>query len=168
MELRASSEFPASAATLAAILADPEFYRAVLAREPGGERDIVGAVAVTGTANGALSVAIRRTMAASILPEQIQGYLPGGLDVRQVNVWDAPAADGSRHGTVTMDIMGAPLHLQGTLALVPRSEAVSALIYHTRLRASIPFVGATIEQAAAPTVRAALAAEHDELLARLG
>jgi hypothetical protein len=167
MELRAAERFPATAPRVGAILADPGFYRAAMARGPGGKDLVAGDVQVTGSAAGAFSVAIRRTMAAPALPEQIRAYLPGGLDIRQVNAWDRAGSDGQRRGTVTMDIVGAPVHLRGTIELAPRGEEACELTHLTRLRATVPFVGATIEQAAAPTIRAGLKAERDELFARL-
>jgi hypothetical protein len=168
MELRASEHLPAGVPRVAEILADPDFYRATLDPVGGAAGQIAGDVAVTGSPSGPFSVAIRRTMAAHDLPKQVQGYLPGGLDVRQVNVWDAPDAGGSRQGTVTMEIVGAPVRLRGTVALVPGADGGCELVYVANLRATIPFVGATIEQAAAPAIRAALRAEHDELLRCIG
>jgi hypothetical protein len=167
MEFRASQPLPASAASVAAILADPAFYRATTAVAIGGGQIAVEAT-VTGTPSGAFSVAIRRTMAAGDLPRQVQAYLPGGLDLRQVNAWDPPDAQGSRHGTVTMTIVGAPIHLAGTVALIARGPDASELVNHARWRARIPLVGTLIEEAATPAVRAAVRAECDELVRRLG
>ncbi|MDR1293704.1 MAG: DUF2505 domain-containing protein [Bifidobacteriaceae bacterium] len=165
MELRASERFAAGAGDVAAILADPAFHRAAVARAGSGA--VADDVTVTGSVPGAFQVAIRWTMAAGALPEQVRAYLPGGLSVRHVNAWGAGAADGTRHGTVTMDIVGAPVHLRGTLALTPRGPGASELVYVTSLRATIPFASGTIEQAAAPAVRQALRAERDELVARI-
>ncbi|MDR1151032.1 MAG: DUF2505 domain-containing protein [Bifidobacteriaceae bacterium] len=165
MELRASERFAADAGDVAAILADPAFHRAAMARVGGGA--VTGDVTVTGSTPGAFLVSIRWTMAADSLPEQVRAYVPGGLSVRHVNAWGTGAPDGTRHGTVTMDIVGAPIHLHGTVTLTPRGPGVCELVYVTSLRATIPFASGTIEQATAPAVRQALRAERDELVARL-
>jgi hypothetical protein len=101
------------------------------------------------------------------LPEQLREYLPSGLLVRQVNAWDTEGADGSRRGTVTLDIVGAPVHVRGTAMLQSHGPNSCELAYVTHLRSTIPFAAATIERAAAPAVRDALRAERDELFARL-
>jgi hypothetical protein len=164
MELRASERFAGSAARLAAILTDPAFYRACLDR---AAIDHSGGVVVTGTPDGPFSVSIRRTMAAVDLPPPVRVHLPGGLDVRQVNAWDAPDGDGGRRGTVTMEIIGAPVMLRGTVTLKPLGPAASELAYVTHLRAHVPLLGATLEEAAAPAIRSAIRAERDELMSRL-
>jgi hypothetical protein len=106
-------------------------------------------------------------MTARALPEHLRAYLPGGLDVRQVNAWDAPGPDGSRRGTVTMEMLGAPLTLRGTMTLTAEGEGACRLSYAVHLRASVPLVGAVIEEAAAPAIHAGIRAERDQLMARL-
>jgi hypothetical protein len=171
MRLTATSRYPAGPDAVARLLADPSLVAETLI-EPGPGADgaatppLKAHVDVTGEADGAFTVAIRRTMPAAGLPDHVRALLPGGLDMRQTIAWDVPAADRSRRGTVAIEIMGAPVRLTGTVVLAPVHSSCEER-YDVELRAMIPFVGAKLEQAAAPLVQRTLEAERDAILARL-
>jgi hypothetical protein len=68
------------------------------------------------------------------------------IDLQQTDVWGPAALDGSRTGTIAIDLVGAPVTLRGTLSLIP-DGAGSVMSIAGKIKASVPFVGGKIEQA---------------------
>ena len=81
--------------------------------------------------------------------------------MRQVEAWEAPAADGSRVGTVVVEIAGAPVRLSGRTALTPTGTGATTVTYDGDLRATVPLFASAIEQATAGAIRSALEVEQD-------
>jgi len=157
------ARYPAPAGRVAEILADQSFIDAWLAGEPTFARS----ASVAGTPPGAFTVSIRRRIPVGDLPPQLRQLMPRGLDVRQVNAWEAVGSDGVRRGTSAVDILGAPVKLTGTMALVPKGDEECEQRYAIDLQATVPMMGAKIEQAAAHVIQRALDTEKAAMLARL-
>jgi hypothetical protein len=81
------------------------------------------------------------------------------LKITEVDRWEAPQSDGSRTGTITVTIDGAPIKFTGALHLESTAAGSRASIAGD-LKANIPFLGGRIEQAAAPAITAAVRAEQ--------
>ncbi len=62
----------------------------------------------------------RRSMPMDSLPDFARSFLGGKLEVHETQDWGPAAADGSRDGTLTVEIPGTPMQLNGTLAMRPR------------------------------------------------
>jgi Protein of unknown function (DUF2505) len=152
VQLRYAAEVPA----VAAMLADPGFARARV--EASGAA--VEQADVTGTADGAFTVATRRSVPTDQIPAQARGFVGSTLEVRQVEAWEAAQGEGAREGTVVVEISGTPVRLTGTVTLEADGSGGSVLTYDGVLKASIPLFGAAVEQAAAAAVRSALEAEQ--------
>jgi len=148
--------YPATVATVAAMLADPAYGHARVAAS--------GAVAhhvdVVGGADGAFTVTTRRSMPTDQIPANFRAFVGTSLDVRQVEAWEPGSL--TRHGTVVVEIAGAPVRLTGTTTLAAADGApdASLLTYDGDVKAGVPLFGAAIEEAAGHAVRSALEAEQ--------
>ncbi len=141
--------------TAATMLADPVYVRAKV-RASGAEEL---ALDVTPGENDAFTVTTRRSLATDLIPANIRAFVGARLEVRQVEAWEGPSADGTRRGTVVVEIAGAPVRLTGTVALTG-DDAVTRIVYDGELKASVPLFGSAVEEAAATAVRGALEAEQ--------
>ena len=152
VQLRYAAEVPA----VAAMLADERYARARV--EASGAA--VEQADVVGTADSAFTVTTRRSVPTDQIPAQARAFVGSRLEVRHVEAWEAPEADGTRRGSVVVEIVGAPVRLTGTVSLTPGSDA-STLTYDGELKATVPLFASAVEQAAVGAVRSALEAEQD-------
>ncbi|MFZ5871845.1 MAG: DUF2505 domain-containing protein [Actinomycetota bacterium] len=156
MRVEDEIHYPVSPAEVAAMLADPEFVERKMVATHALSHD----VEVVGTADGAFTVTTRRTMPTSDLPDLARSFVGETIDVRQVEAWEAAAPDGSRAGTVVVEVLGAPLRLTGTLRLAPDGGGTTETLAGD-LKASVPLVGSKLEKAAEPAFMAAVRKEHE-------
>ncbi|MDR3202362.1 MAG: DUF2505 domain-containing protein, partial [Bifidobacteriaceae bacterium] len=145
MKLTSASQFAASPTRIAGILADPEFASLTPSETMTTTAD------VTGSPDGPFTVTTRRTLPRADLPDQVRTFLPGGLDVRQANAWEAPGPDGSRSGTVAVDVTGAPVRVSASVRLTA-SDGGALLEYNVDLRVTVPLVGGRLAESLAPVI----------------
>jgi hypothetical protein len=158
VQVRVELRFAAPVAAVATMLADVGYTRARV--EASGSR--VEQADVTGSAHGPLTVTTRRSLPTDQIPAQARSFVGSTLEVRHVEAWEAPTGDdGTRHGTVVVEISGAPVRLTGTVTLSPDGTDGSRITYDGELKASVPLFGSAIEQAAVGAVRSALQAEQE-------
>ncbi|MFC5998584.1 DUF2505 domain-containing protein [Quadrisphaera sp. GCM10027208] len=148
--------YPASPDEVAAMLADEAFQERKLVATHAVSHEIE----ITGDASGAFTVTTRRTLPTDDVPDVARRFVGPTIDVRQVEAWEAPDADGARTGTVEVQIAGAPVRLSGTLSLVPDGEG-TVEVMTGELKASVPLVGGRLEQAAQPAFLAAIRKEQE-------
>ncbi len=141
--------------TAATMLADPVYVRAKVRASGADEL----ALDVTSGEHGAFTVATRRALPTDLIPANIRAFVGARLEVRQVEAWEGPSEDGTRRGTVVVEIVGAPVRLTGTVALTGDEDGTQ-ITYDGDLKASVPLFGSAVEQAAASAVRSALEAEQ--------
>jgi hypothetical protein len=154
VHLQVTVPVPTDPRTAGTMLADPVYVRAkVLAS--GAE---VLHVDVAPAEDGALTVTTRRALPTDLIPPNVRAFVGSTLEVRQVEAWEPATADGSRTGTVAVEIAGAPVRLTGTVALTAAGSG-SEITYDGDLKANVPLFGSAVEQAAAKAVRGALEAE---------
>lgn len=154
MHLTIHQSVPLDVEAYASLLRDATFVR-FRASVPGATVDDV---VVTPGDGDAFTVTVRRSMPSDQIPAQVRAFVGSSLEIRQVEAWE-PARDGTRHGTVSLDITGTPVRLVGTLVLEP-AEGGSRVTSSGDLKAPVPLVGASLERAAAEAVRTTLAAEE--------
>jgi hypothetical protein len=116
---------------------------------------------------GAATITTRRELPTDQVPDYARGFIGSSLEVVRVDHWDAPDADGNRDGTVTVEIKGAPIRLNGSLALRVDDAGTQELIAGD-LKASIPLLGGKIEKAAEPALMSAIRKEEEVGLQQLG
>lgn len=141
--------------TTAVMLADPVYVRAKV-RASGAEEI---ALDVTPGDGDAFTVTTRRSLPTDLIPPNVRAFVGARLEVRQVEAWEGPSADGGRRGTVAVEIAGAPVRLTGTVTLSGDASS-STIVYDGELKASVPLFASAVEEAAATAVRSALEAEQ--------
>ncbi len=155
MHLQVTLSVPTDPRTAGVMLADPAYVRAKV-RASGAEDQHVD---VAPGEDGAFTVTTRRSLPTDLIPPNVRSFVGSRLEVRQVEAWEAAAEDGSRAGTVAVEIAGAPVRLTGTVALTGDATA-STVVYDGELKAHVPLFGSAVEEAAAKAVRGALEAEE--------
>ena len=135
---------------------DVDFIR--LKAEHVGSR--VVQVDVTAGPDGSFTSSVRRTIASDQIPPQVRSFVGTELEIRQTEAWAEPmdGPQGERHGTVSVEITGAPVRMTGSIRLVPTAEG-SLMTYTGDVKSPIPLFGASIETAAADAIRSALTEE---------
>lgn len=157
MRLSVTLDLPTDAHAAARLLADPEFVHHKVLATGALEQH----VDITGSADGAFTVTTRRALPTDQIPAHLRGFVGTRIDVRQVEAWEAPGADGARVGTVVVEIAGAPVRLSGRTTLTPTAVGSTTVLYDGDLRASVPLFGSAVEQATAGAIRSALEVEQD-------
>lgn len=155
MHLQVTLSVDTDPRTAGVMLADPVYVRAKV-RAGGAE---VLHLDVTPGEDGAFTVTTRRALPTDLIPPNVRGFVGSRLEVRQVEAWEAPGPDGTRNGTVAVEIAGAPVRLTGTVALAG-TDGGSRITYTGELKANVPLFSAPVEEAAAKAVRRALEAEE--------
>lgn len=154
MHFAATIAYPADVETVAAMLASQEFVErkmsAAGALETGCEivRD-----------GEAFTVTTRAKMPATSVPAPFRSLVGDSLEVRLVEAWEAPAADGSRTSTMALDIHGVPVRIAGAQRLAPTAAGCEET-YDGEVTASVPLFGKPIEEAAVGTVDKVIAVER--------
>lgn len=154
MRFDATIDYPAAVDQVARMLADEEFVRAKI--DASGALDSSYEVSWQGAA---FTVTTRRRMPTDQVPARFRSLVGQSLDVRLVEAWQAPQADGSRTGTLSLDIAGVPVRVDGRLALTATATG-TAQHMSGDITASIPLFGGPIEKAAAGAVDKVTAVEH--------
>ncbi|UZN01960.1 DUF2505 domain-containing protein [Cellulomonas sp. S1-8] len=156
MELHVTIDLPTDARAAARLLADPDYVHAKVRASGAVEQH----VDVTGSVDDAFTVTTRRAMPTTQIPAHLRGFVGDRIDVRQVEAWEAPDADGSRSGTVVVEIAGAPVRVTGRTTLVDVGPGAARVTYDGEVRAAVPLFAAAVEEAAGGAVRAALRDEE--------
>lgn len=156
MRITAEIHYPAPSEDVARMLATEEYLRQRITL--GGAT--VDQVNVVGTPEEGFTATTRGQLPSDAIPANMRSFVGNTLEIRQVEVWEAPGEDGSRRATVVIEIAGAPVRLTGTRHIRPNEEGTCSDAVEGQLKASVPLLGPSIEKAAAPAVYAALDAEH--------
>lgn len=90
------------------------------------------------------------------VPASLTKFVGATLTLAQTFRFDSPAADGSVHGTVAVDVTGMPVDVAADLLLTPTGESSNAH-YTGTLAVKIPIVGRKVESQVEPFIRDAFA-----------
>lgn len=82
-------------------------------------------------------------------PDAARGFLGRTMPTRLKYVWQPPAEDGSRTGTVQLTVEGAPVLVTGETALRPVAEGTEFAL-DADVTVNVPLIGRTVEKATAP------------------
>ena len=154
MQVTAQISYPASPEGVFAMLTDEAFLKQVCEATGAVKHE----VDVQENSLGA-SVTTRRELPTDQIPDFIKRFVGKTLTVLRVDLWEAAAPDGSRKGTITVEIVGAPVRMTGTLSLRPDGEGTVENV-DGDLKASVPLIGGKIEKATEPAIRSALRKEE--------
>lgn len=155
MKLTAEMQYAATPEQVYAMLVDPQFYEQVCAATGALEHSVD-----IEEAGGGVTITSTRKLPADELPDFIRTFVGATLDVLRVDHWGPAAPDGSREGTVVVEIVGTPVRLRGTAVLMADAGVTRERITGD-LHASVPLLGGKIERASEPAVRAAIAKEQE-------
>jgi hypothetical protein len=154
VRVAAEADFAADPMTVARMMADEGYVRAKV-EASGATADVCE---VVGDADGTFTVTTRRGVATDTVPPQFRSFVGESLEVRAIEAWEAAAPDGSRAGTILVEVTGAPVRLTGTVRLT--GDAMSShLAIEGDLKASIPIFGSAVEQAIAQAMTDIISAE---------
>ena len=156
MKLRETLHLPLPARAAAAMYADAQ-YTAI-------RRDTLGATDasshVDGDPSGAFTVTSELSLPTDRVPDIVRPFVGSSVTVREVQTWSAPGEDGSRTGTMRLDVVGTPAGLTATLRLRTADQERSEVEIDGDLVAEVPLLGPRIEKAAVPYVSTVLRAEE--------
>jgi hypothetical protein len=147
VEFSAQIDFPAPPDAVAEMFATTAYVYEKVAESGASD----GTVEVAGTASGAFTVTTRRRMPTDDIPDAYRSLVGSGLEVRQVEAWEAPRPDGIRHGTIALEVAGVPVRVTGSLSLAPSPAGSTQRVAGT-IRASLPLFGKAIEKAVVGSV----------------
>lgn len=136
-----------------AMLSNPEYVQAKCAATGSLETT----VEIHESSDGSVTITSTRVLPADV-PPAARKFVGETISATETQVWTAPAEDGSRTAAVTVDFTG-PLAFSGRLGLRPFADA-SEVITDGSFKASVPFVGGTIESVAAEQTARYLGAEE--------
>ena len=154
MQVTAQIPYPASTSAVFAMLTDEAFLKQVCEATGAVKYEVDVQETSLGT-----SVTTRRELPTDQIPDFIQRFVGQTLTVSRVDLWQPAAPDGSRQGTIVVEIVGAPVRMTGTLSLRPGSDGTIEDV-DGDLKASVPLIGGKIEQATEPAIRSALRKEE--------
>ena len=155
MKISAIIDYTATPHEVFVMLADEEFQN----RKCKATGALRHSVSIT-SQNDRTLIVTTRDLPSDRFPHFVKSMVGETLKVTETQDWGPSGADGSRHGTLTVDIAGAPVHLHGTLFLEAGGPGTVEEI-EADLKARIPFLGGKVEVAAAPAVQSAIRVEGE-------
>jgi hypothetical protein len=163
MKIAKTVEYAASPDEVFEVLADPAFQEAKCAATAA----VKYSASVVEEGDRTV-IRTERILPSDDLPDFARSMVGPTLKVVETQDWGPSAADGSRDGTVRMEVSGTPVALAGTVSLRP-GGAGSIGTVDAELKAKMPLIGGKIEKAAAAPIEEAIeieAATAQEWLAR--
>ena len=155
MKISATLDYAATPHEVFAMLADVAFQTR--------KCEATGALnhAVSISAQGDRTVIVSsRDLPTDDFPAFVKGLVGDTLAITETQDWGPPGTDGTRRGTLNVDIAGAPIDLDGTLSLAAAGHG-SVQSVQGDLKARIPMFGGQIEKAAAPAIESAINIERE-------
>lgn len=140
MDLHTEQRYDADPAAVFAMLVDETF----IARKTAAAKALRHKATVTRTDDRA-TIELTRVMPPDV-PDYVRRFVGETIDVKQVDVWGPAAPDGSRQGTIKLDMVGAPVICSGTMTLAT-ADGRTVVRIAAAIKASVPLVGRKIESA---------------------
>ncbi|MDE0572575.1 DUF2505 domain-containing protein [Demequina sp. B12] len=154
MHFTYSHHFAANVEDVIAMFADDDFVQ----RRAQSSGDEHGDALLSGSVAEGFTVSIRRVVPSTSIPQEFRGFVGSDLSVRYTEVWE-PNTGGTRQGTFSVEIVGAPGHASGNLSLIP-SDGGTDLELEGSVSVRIPLFGSMIEKSLVKSVSTGL---EDEL-----
>jgi hypothetical protein len=157
--VQVASEFTydADPATVFRMLSDKSFQERKLSQSGALSWSVT--VSAPASEGGETTISSVRGMPTDRVPDAFRSMAGSEIRIEQTERWGPAAADGSRSGTLEVQVGGAPVRLTGTLSLSAAGagtvEAISG-----ELKARVPLLGGKIEKAVEPAVMEAIRAEQ--------
>ena len=155
MKISATLDYAATPHEVFAMLADEAFQTR--------KCEATGALnhTVSISAQGDRTVIVSsRDLPTDDFPAFVKSLVGDTLAITETQSWGPPGTDGTRQGTLTVDIAGTPIDLDGTLSLAAAGHG-SVESVQGDLKARIPVFGGQIEKAAVPAIESAINIERE-------
>ncbi len=144
MDINSTHVYNAGPQTVAAMMMDPAWLEEVARRS--------GATAYSASVDGTVT-----TMNLELpAPSLAQKFVGSSLSITQVISWSDAAEDGSRSGTLSVDVHGLPADINGTATRAGAGDGTTTVSYRGTLKVKIPLVGGKLEQMASPFITDAI------------
>ena len=155
MKITATLDYAATTQDVFAMLTDEAFQT----RKCVATGALSYTVSITAEGERAVIVS-NRVLPTDDLPSFVKGVVGATMAVTETQDWGPVGSDGTRLGTLTVHIAGAPIALHGSLSLAPGGEG-SVYTVLGDLKARVPLIGGKIESASAPAIQSAIRVEHE-------
>jgi hypothetical protein len=156
MDVRTEISYPgASVDDVFAMALDPDFRSAVCEATLAIDHE----VDVQSDDDGSAVVRVSRTMPAAV-PDFVRRLVGETIDLVQTETWGPDDGSGTRRADLTLQVVGQPATLTGSLSLEETPAGVVEVVQGD-LRVSIPFIGKKIEAEIAKGIMAAARKEED-------
>jgi hypothetical protein len=109
--------------------------------------------------DGGASITTHRTLPTDQIPEFVRRFVGGSVRVVERHDWQGLSDDGTRQGTLVVEITGAPVHMTCDIRLIADDEGTVHEV-DGDLKSSVPLIGGKIEKAVEPAIRAAMRVEE--------
>ena len=157
MRLSAEIRYDADPATVIAMLTDADFQERKCAATGALDHE----VEIEEYDDDSAAIRTSRTMPTDQVPDFVRTFVGQTLTVVQVDDWQPATPDGSREGTVVVEIKGAPVRLAAAMTLRADGAGTRQTI-DGDVKASVPLIGGRIEKAIEPALQAAIRVEQRE------
>lgn len=157
MKFTAEIRYDAAPADVFAMVSDQRFQVEVCTATGA----VSHSVQVEQSADGGATVTTSRDLPTDGFPDYVKGFVGQTLTVRRVDVWAPADSDGGRTGTLSVEIPGAPVRLDGTLLMSAHEGGGTLEVVDGDLKASIPLLGGKVERSAEPAIRSAISKEQE-------
>jgi len=155
MELLRSYHFDASPHEVYDMFVDEEFVQARLTQTGA----LTSTIKITAEGSG-VRIKTHRDLPPQV-PDWARKFVGETISLDEVERWQAAGPDGSRDGTIFVEITGAPVQVDATSRLAAGPAGGTEYTVTGTITASVPLFGKKIQEAAAPAITAALDKEAD-------
>jgi hypothetical protein len=100
-----------------------------------------------------------RALPSDVIPDAFRAMVGQQITIVQTERWGPARPDGSRTGTLDVELGGAPIRMTASLTLSV-AEGGTVELVDGELKARVPLIGGKVERTAEPAVRAAIDAEQ--------
>lgn len=150
--------YPADPQTVFEMLCDREFQE----RKCRATGALSYTVDVVRHGDDSATISTTRAMPTESFPDFVRSFVGESVQLVQVDTWQPAAPDGTRRGTLSVEIAGTPVQMSAALLLTPeggerRPGTVQTL--DGALEVKVPLLGRKIEKAAEPALRLAIKTE---------
>lgn len=140
MDLYSELHFDADPVTVFTMLTD----EAYISRKTTAAKALRHEVSVSRQGDR-VTIQLTRVMPPDV-PDFVRRFVGETIDIKQTDLWEPAAADGSRTGSISLDMVGAPVTCTGSMSLTGNGGGSVVSIKGT-VKASVPLFGGKIEQA---------------------
>lgn len=141
MDLHSALRFDADPYAVFGMLTDEAF----IAKKTIAAKAIRHEISVDRNDDDQVTIDLVRIMPPDV-PDFVRRFVGETIDVRQTDVWQPAAPDGSRDGRIALEMVGLPVTCSGSMRLASTGGATVVTISGS-ITASVPLFGGKIEEA---------------------